>query len=60
MICPKCGKEFSERPAMSRRDKSEICPRCGNKEALEDALDAGIMTEGEANEILEALEELRK
>lgn len=58
--CPNCGKEFSENPAMSRRDKSEICPMCGHKEALEDAVNAGAMSENEANEILKALQELKK
>jgi len=60
MICPKCGKEFSEKPATSRRDQSPICPLCGHKEALEDAVNAGVMSESEANEILKALQELKK
>lgn len=34
--CPKCGKEYQEYPALSRIDnKTEICPECGMKEALE-------------------------
>ena len=34
--CPKCGKEYTEYPALSRVDnKTEICPECGTKEALE-------------------------
>lgn len=33
-ICPKCGKEYTERPAISRIDNSEICPECGALEAL--------------------------
>lgn len=33
-ICPKCGKEYAERPAISRIDNSEICPECGALEAL--------------------------
>ena len=33
--CPKCGKEFTEYPAISRDDNiTEICPECGMKEAL--------------------------
>ena len=33
--CPKCGKEFTEYPALSREDNdTEICPECGVKEAL--------------------------
>ena len=28
--CPKCGKEYSERPALSRTDnETYICPDCG-------------------------------
>lgn len=35
-ICPKCGKEYTEYPALSRKDnKTEICPNCGMLEALE-------------------------
>lgn len=38
MICPICGKEFTERPALSRKDdKTEICPMCSSKEAMEAA-----------------------
>ncbi len=33
--CPKCGKEFTEYPALSRVDnETEICPECGVMEAL--------------------------
>lgn len=36
-LCPKCGKTYKERPAISRRDnKTEICPNCGITESLED------------------------
>lgn len=36
-ICPRCNEEFSEYPALSRKDnKTEICPRCGVEEAMED------------------------
>ena len=35
-VCPICGEDYSEHPAISRKDnKSEICPECGIKEALE-------------------------
>lgn len=38
MRCPSCGMEYSERPALSRRDNFiEICPICGMIEAMEDA-----------------------
>ena len=34
--CPKCKKEFTEHPALSREDnETEVCPECGIKEALE-------------------------
>ena len=32
--CPKCGEQYSGRPAMSRIDNSSICPMCGYKEAV--------------------------
>lgn len=35
-ICPICGNEYTDHPAISRRDNiTEICPRCGTHEALE-------------------------
>lgn len=38
-ICPLCGNEYTEHPAISRKDNvTEICPKCGTKEALEDFL----------------------
>lgn len=34
-ICPKCGKTFTEAPALSREDNlTLICPDCGTREAL--------------------------
>lgn len=34
--CPKCGRRYNARPAISRVDnKTEICPMCGQEEALE-------------------------
>lgn len=34
--CPKCGKEFTDYPALSREDNvTEICPECGVREAIE-------------------------
>ena len=34
--CPKCKKEFTEYPALSREDnETEICPECGIREAIE-------------------------
>ncbi len=35
-ICPRCGKSYSEPPALSRADNETlICPDCGTREALE-------------------------
>lgn len=56
MKCSKCNKEFTEAPALSRRDNTEICPLCGSKEALEDAVGAGLITKKLADIILEKLE----
>ena len=34
--CPKCGKEYKGRGALSRVDNlTVICPDCGTREALE-------------------------
>ena len=34
--CPKCGKEFTEYPALSCEDnETEICSECGVREAVE-------------------------
>lgn len=36
-VCPRCGRRSNEFPAIFRRDEeTEICPDCGNLEALED------------------------
>ncbi len=38
-VCPICGEDYTEHPAISRRDnKSKICPKCGTAEALADFL----------------------
>lgn len=43
-VCPKCFKEYDAYPALSRRDnKTEICPACGTREALEDAFGAKLV-----------------
>lgn len=60
-ICPKCGRQFFETPAVSRRDlKQEICSVCAATEALEDAQKAGAMTTGEAKEVQKIVEEIAK
>ena len=34
--CPKCGRTYTERPALSRYDNHTIiCPDCGTREALD-------------------------
>lgn len=34
--CPKCGQFYTDYPAISREDnKTEICPSCGTREAME-------------------------
>lgn len=36
-ICPICNLKYNGYPSISRKDnKTEICPDCGTKEALED------------------------
>ena len=34
-VCPKCNKAYSDHPAMSRIDGTDICPECGVREALD-------------------------
>jgi ribosomal protein S27AE len=35
--CPRCGEDYNQYPALSRTDnKTEICPRCGTAEAMDD------------------------
>lgn len=51
-ICPRCGKVYTDRPAISRADdKTPICPDCGTREALESI---GIDT-AEQDKILRAI-----
>ena len=53
MKCPICNKEFTERPALSRKDnKTEICPECGMREAIEAAMTVRQRTENDKREIL--------
>ena len=36
LVCPKCNKTYTGRPALSREDnKTLICPDCGTREALD-------------------------
>ena len=60
-ICPVCGRQFFETPAVSRRDESmKICSVCAATEALEDAQKAGAISMGEAKEIKEIIEDVAK
>lgn len=35
-VCPLCGQSYRGVPALSRKDgKTQICPDCGTREALE-------------------------
>ena len=55
-ICPRCGKVYTDRPAISRADdKTPICPDCGTREALESI---GIDT-AEQDKILRAIHGIR-
>lgn len=50
--CPKCGKLFSERGAVSRLDNVTIlCPNCGTREALESI----VVDEKEQEKILDTI-----
>ena len=60
-ICPVCGRQFFETPAVSRRDESmKICSVCAATEALEDAREAGAISRGEAKEIQKIVEDVAK
>ena len=60
-ICPVCGRQFFETPAVSRRDESmKICSVCAATEALEDAQKAGAISRGEAKEIQDIIEDVAK
>ena len=51
-VCPRCGKEYTGRPALSRADNQmPICPDCGTREALESI---GVDT-AEQDKILKAI-----
>lgn len=54
--CPKCGKNYSEPPAKSRVDNTEICRACSGREAVQVAVDAGAVTPEQAERILETLQ----
>lgn len=57
MICPRCGAGYTERPAMSRVNNVPICPMCGHREALDEAVGHGIMSRKEADDIITKIRE---
>lgn len=51
-VCPRCGKAYTGRPAISRADnKTPICPDCGTREALESI----VVDTAEQDEILNTI-----
>ncbi|MCM1222192.1 MAG: hypothetical protein NC548_47755 [Lachnospiraceae bacterium] len=60
VICPICNREFYERPAISRRNrKTNICPKCGIREALEDVPDSSIPPE-EKQEMFNSITSIKR
>ena len=54
-VCPKCGKAYKGYPAISRTDnRTEICPECGTREAL----DAVGMEQAEQDKIIAEIREV--
>ena len=61
MICPRCKKEFTDPPALSRTPGlGSICPRCGQVEALEAIGLAKDEIERMVDEIEEKMAELQR
>lgn len=55
--CPRCGKIFRGRPALSREDnETSICPDCGTREAL---AFMGV-SEGEREQIVSMIHKYQK
>ena len=53
-ICPNCGEEYFEPPAISRTDnKTEICSSCGIREAVK-----GLIPESDVEELIQKNKEL--
>lgn len=56
-ICPKCGREYTGKPAISRADNTTLlCPECGTEEAL----DSLGISSGEKAEIIDTINEYKK
>lgn len=60
MVCPKCKKEYKRLLALSRFDNVAICSSCGNKEAFEVMLKAGIISQEEYESNCKAMDALWK
>ena len=54
-ICSRCKRKYAGSSATSRVDGSAICPMCGHVEALQASVDAGILNEKVANDVLKHL-----
>lgn len=55
-ICPRCGKTYTDEPALSRADNETlICPECGTREALQSIG----MADADQDEIVRAIAERR-
>ena len=53
-ICPICGEEYKEPPAVSRRDNvTEICSSCGIREAV-----SGFMKSEDVEELVQKNKEM--
>ena len=53
-ICPICGEEYKEPPAISRLDnKTEICASCGIRQALN-----GMIPESDVEELVQKNKEM--
>lgn len=51
--CPVCGKIYDDPPAISRKDnRTKICPECGVREALEPAIENGVLDQETSDKIL--------
>ena len=51
-VCPVCGQEYTEAPALSRTDNETlICPDCGTRQALA-SIGIGVEEQGEILEII--------
>ena len=49
-ICPICGGQYNDHPAISRKDnKTEICSKCGTLEAVEEFINAHMIDKEQDN-----------